>query len=373
MSGTELLQDLDYIVRLVAVGSALMLLALVAAGEIRREIQVAMIGMIICVIAYLINSTPLSRPVQGIGKWIDLLSILAPFWIWLFSRRLFESEPNQRVIIGAVMVIVGGWFLGNFIPGSGQIGFYVLHAISLALIIDLVRVGLLERDDDLVEQRRIIRLWLPLLVAAQTAAILIFEIVEMVSGLEDAFIGAQLLNSMLIFVLSIFAGLALLRTDPELLIASQSARTGDPIEPTPELSPSETVLHERLTLAMSQGTYREPGLTIAALSAKLDTPEHRLRALINQRLGHRNFSAYLNKYRVEEARAKLADRALVDIPVLTIAMDLGYNSLPTFNRAFRAETGTTPSEYRRAAITSESDAKPDGVPAQLPSEPAVQN
>jgi AraC-like DNA-binding protein len=31
-------------------------------------------------------------------------------------------------------------------------------------------------------------------------------------------------------------------------------------------------------------------------------------------------------------------------------MDLGYNSLPTFNRAFRSETGTTPTEFRRKAI-----------------------
>ncbi|MEM8726174.1 MAG: helix-turn-helix domain-containing protein, partial [Pseudomonadota bacterium] len=79
-------------------------------------------------------------------------------------------------------------------------------------------------------------------------------------------------------------------------------------------------------------------------------PEHRLRALINRRLGYRNFSAFLNRHRIAEAREKLSDREAVDLPVLTIAMDLGYNSLPTFNRAFRSETGTTPSEYRRVAI-----------------------
>lgn len=31
-------------------------------------------------------------------------------------------------------------------------------------------------------------------------------------------------------------------------------------------------------------------------------------------------------------------------------MDLGYGSLAPFNRAFRDATGTSPSEYRRAAI-----------------------
>jgi AraC-like DNA-binding protein len=101
---------------------------------------------------------------------------------------------------------------------------------------------------------------------------------------------------------------------------------------------------------MQAGVYRTPGLSITGLAHRLDTPEHRLRALINQRLGHRNFSAFLNRYRIDEAKALLADRDKVDLPVLTVAMDLGYNSLPPFNRAFRAETGTTPSDYRRAMI-----------------------
>ncbi len=98
------------------------------------------------------------------------------------------------------------------------------------------------------------------------------------------------------------------------------------------------------------------------LPINLDTPEHRLRALINRKLGYRNFSAFLNRHRIAEAREKLANRDDVDLPVLTIAMDLGYNSLPTFNRAFRSETGTTPSEFRRLAISdSPEDDTPEAV------------
>jgi hypothetical protein len=37
------------------------------------------------------------------------------------------------------------------------------------------------------------------------------------------------------------------------------------------------------------------------LSAKLSVPEYRLRRLINQKLGHRNFSAFVNGYRLSEA------------------------------------------------------------------------
>ena len=85
------------------------------------------------------------------------------------------------------------------------------------------------------------------------------------------------------------------------------------------------------------------------LAAKLKLPEYRLRRLINQRLGYRNFNAYLNHYRVEDAKVGLADPTEAEVPILTIAMDAGFQSLRAFNRAFRVETGMTPSEYRERA------------------------
>jgi AraC-like DNA-binding protein len=94
--------------------------------------------------------------------------------------------------------------------------------------------------------------------------------------------------------------------------------------------------------------YREPGLAIGALAARLDVPEYRLRRLINQGLGHRNFAAYLNGFRLEETKAALADEGQAEVPILTIALDAGFNSLGPFNRAFKTATGLTPSEYRRS-------------------------
>ena len=37
-------------------------------------------------------------------------------------------------------------------------------------------------------------------------------------------------------------------------------------------------------------------------------------------------------------------------PILTIAMDSGFQSIGPFNRAFKAATGQTPTEYRRSAV-----------------------
>ena len=102
--------------------------------------------------------------------------------------------------------------------------------------------------------------------------------------------------------------------------------------------------------------YRQEGLTIALLARKLELPEYRLRRMINHQLGYRNFNAFLNDLRIEEACQILADPAHERLPILNLALDLGYGSPGPFNRAFRAKTGQTPTEYRRSRLGTSSPA-----------------
>ena len=96
--------------------------------------------------------------------------------------------------------------------------------------------------------------------------------------------------------------------------------------------------------------YRTEGLTIGALADRLGEHEYKVRQLINAHLGFRNFGAFLNHYRVEEARKLLADPAQKQLGVAEIAFRLGYSSLGPFNRAFKEMVGQTPTEYRKAAL-----------------------
>jgi AraC-like DNA-binding protein len=120
------------------------------------------------------------------------------------------------------------------------------------------------------------------------------------------------------------------------------------------VSASEQASLHRLDHVMTiERAYRREGLTIGTLAVRLGIPEHRLRGLINDGLGHRNFNAFLNRYRIEEAKTALADPGQIDVPVLTIALDSGFQSLAPFNRAFKADTGLTPTEFRRRATAAE--------------------
>jgi AraC-like DNA-binding protein len=96
-----------------------------------------------------------------------------------------------------------------------------------------------------------------------------------------------------------------------------------------------------------ESAYHDSTLTIRKLAEQLTIPEHQLRRLINRHLGYRNFNDYLNRYRIDEAARRLADPVQERLPILTIALEVGYASLTPFNRAFKARHQQTPSEFRR--------------------------
>jgi AraC-like DNA-binding protein len=122
---------------------------------------------------------------------------------------------------------------------------------------------------------------------------------------------------------------------------------GPPAPREADDSADDAALAKLDALMTGDEVWRREGLTVGALAAEVGVPEHRLRVLINGRLGHRNFAAFINARRIEAARRQLADPAFADTPVSKIAYDLGFASLGPFNRAFKEATGQTPTEWRR--------------------------
>jgi len=102
-----------------------------------------------------------------------------------------------------------------------------------------------------------------------------------------------------------------------------------------------------------QQTYLQHGLSIGSLAEKMAIPQYRLRQLIHTRLGYRNFNTLLHDYRIKDACEQLSDPQKQDLPVLTIALSLGYQSIAPFNQAFRDIVGQTPTGYRKSCLSDE--------------------
>jgi AraC-like DNA-binding protein len=139
------------------------------------------------------------------------------------------------------------------------------------------------------------------------------------------------------------------RMEPDLF--GQPRRSvAKPDSDVPSLQGDDARLAAALDRLMrEERLYRDERLSVSSLALKLKLPEHRLRRLINQQLGHRNFNAFVNQWPLADAKAALADPAQSATPISTIALDAGFGSLGPFNRAFKADTGLTPTEFRGQA------------------------
>ncbi len=91
-----------------------------------------------------------------------------------------------------------------------------------------------------------------------------------------------------------------------------------------------------------------PNLTLEQLSRKLGAPSREVSRAINQGFGC-NFFEFVSRYRIDEAKSRLADAAN-QANILQTMYDSGFNSKSVFNTAFKKETGFTASEYRRRAL-----------------------
>jgi AraC-like DNA-binding protein len=104
------------------------------------------------------------------------------------------------------------------------------------------------------------------------------------------------------------------------------------------------------TLVRDEGWAADPELSLAALAAKLGTNTAYLSRATNEGLGL-NFSTFVNGLRAEHVATLLSAGDQRDL--LTIALDAGFASKASFNRAFKARFGASPSAFRASVSNQE--------------------
>lgn len=275
--------------------------------------------------------------------------------LWLFGLSLMIDDFRLRPIHWAILaaqVLILSILQVNLMTDINLSMFWLVvinRGIGLGVLAHLFWTSIRGYRDDLVEGRRRTRLWF--MLAASAAALIIVggETAQyFVTGAAPDPEWFKITRVLIIFPITLFTVHWFLRLKPEQFLFETVQPT---IAPEPAISPKDKATHTRLVSTMeTDKLYREQGLGIGDLAAKLGVPEHQLRALINKGLGYRNFAAFLNQYRLAEAKTALADPERARTPILTIAMDVGYASLATFNRAFKNEEGTTPSAFRSKAL-----------------------
>lgn len=338
----EPVQVWELVLRGIAIGAT----AATAAGlwrSGRPAIRIAGLVMAASTAAYVLNSTALTRENLGvIDLLVRLLALGGVGWFWVFVVTLFEDRPISPMSFGPGALLTGLGLINWFTRQQLESPLWIIHnLIEMVIALHALYVIALSSRGDLVEPRRRLRGPVLGVVTLYVITLSCFEIAEGM-GLRQPWF--DLAGAIAIAFICLLSAVAFLQVDSDLFGAAAPAPVRD------GLDAGDRLVLGKLDAIMSEGAWRREGLTIGALAEEVGAPEHKLRRLINDHLGFRNFAAFVNARRVDAAKARLADPAKARESVSTIAFDLGFGSLGPFNRAFKEVTGQTPTEWRRERL-----------------------
>jgi AraC-like DNA-binding protein len=287
---------------------------------------------------------------------LRLIDMMVFVFAWWFGLALFDDdfhlgikEWSIAIFFACILAPMRLYHQGFDVPYKPEYD-YIISVLTLLLLAHLAYKAILGRREDLIENRRRVRVLFAAAIIAISATSVVMEVVLESLGRNSQW--SMFVTYVVTFFLSIWAILWLSRLHPEHMAFRSTVDTSNKMIS----DPLDAVLRDRLIKVMQQDrAYAEHGLSIGDLADKVELPAHQLRSLINRSMGYRNFSAFLNHYRLTEVKAALADKNKSRTPILSIALDAGFSSLAPFNRAFKTNFGLTPTEYRTQSTSESTD------------------
>ncbi len=344
------MEDIQFVFRLLTLSQVFLLAVhvLVAQRNALGLLIAVTCGAFAC---YLV--LPLLLPAQGPG--LTVLMLLAssiPGLLWLVVRWLFQDDRGFPPWPFFVICLV---YLCLLCIPVGQQAALVVHAelrsvvfslfpqvCKLALVLHAVFMAIEGRSSDLVDAR--LKLRVPLAIGASSLAAVVITVEIWAGAAMPRIIEAG--GAILMFVLALMCNLYLFEL--KLIFALPNKPGAEPVDDAALLAPRDAGPAQVVVAAMTeQRFYANHGATLRDLADHLGQPAHQLRRTINGALGYANFNQFLNHYRIADASKQLLDNPR--LPVLTIALDVGFKSVSSFNTAFRAAHGQTPTQYRQSS------------------------
>jgi len=103
--------------------------------------------------------------------------------------------------------------------------------------------------------------------------------------------------------------------------------------------------HVRRAIDYTTSNYKN-SLNLAGIAEYLCLNKCYFCNLLKKETG-KTYSQFLNEVRIEKSKHLLLN---TNLPILEIALSIGYNNQNYYNMAFKRVTGTTPLKYRNRAV-----------------------
>jgi len=127
------------------------------------------------------------------------------------------------------------------------------------------------------------------------------------------------------------------------LETNQKSRTKYSNSPLNE-NQKDAILNKIILHIEKEKLFLKEDLTLIMLSNLINTNKSYISQIINEKF-EKNFSSFINEYRIKEARKLLSQEENWGITIESIANSVGFKSISAFNTAFKKYTGITPSYF----------------------------
>lgn len=295
-----------------------------------------------------------SRYLTGIALYPlgqDMIWHALPVFSVILCMQIVKVEglPDTHhfiILLLLPLMALAGWLLGSFAEGCSVLSVCDIdHRRQILGIVGIVigGVSLLSlwtqrgRLDALIKEKsyKSDRYWLILALVIINCAQL-FLTLSYVSGVtaqQEYLLIRDVLGCGLVYL----ASTSLFRIYPQTLKVAQKNVS--------HLNDEEASLVTKIEdLVTLQKVYQEPGYSRADMARELNVSEAVVTKLVNVYFG-KSVPQLINEKRITDARFLLEQS---DIAVSMVAQQVGFNSLPSFNRVFKEMTGQSPSDYRVA-------------------------
>ena len=330
---------IDALLRFSAVG-LMVFVSILCLRDLRRSPSLFYLLLAnVCVTSHFLGFTPaefeLPLYVRMVFRFLDVFQL---YFLWLFALSLFQKDFRLNTFYVLAGVVYSAPMLTerlvqfNYLEPLPHWWALMVNGLNLMMVVHMMVVTIKGRADDLIESRRRSRIYVVLMLAFSATSVVVLGYILLLNGWTQY---QPTVNVFSIWPAIVWIGFWLTEVNE-----GQFTFDVRPCQGEDSLSARDQELEKKLQHEMNQnGCYLEPSLSIDTLAKQLGVSAYRLRQFINQTLGYNNFSSYINTYRIEAVKQALSEPSNNHIPILTLALNHGFNSLAPFNRAFKKAEG----------------------------------
>lgn len=322
-----------------------------------------------CLACYVLTSY-IDSSIYPVADYIAMrIAIMGPAALWLLAFYLFvDNAKLPKTALGIMLSYMilrayGAW-IGTGDSASFEAIYLLCYVVPQIIMMGFcghaVYLAIQDLGNDLVESRRRVRVPFVVAMGMLVTAILVRGFVVAYQHYADQLsititpMSVELLFFYM-FLITLVFNITSMRLQSDalqviLLPREQQTRLLRPVPNVHNKVDNPALVQKIYEVLKQEKFYARPGLTIGELAKRLAIQEYRLRRLINNQLGYRNFNQFLNEFRIGEACKRLASTSDHREQIANIAFDVGYSALSSFNKSFKDLMKVTPTQYRDAAL-----------------------